>query len=240
VAIVNGAKTRAENTLTRAYHQIQKPTLLAGIARAYQPRDDEGERLPGETQLVQVRVDDIVNDVRQALTRMLDVVATQDWANTNARTDLIVDGQILLPNVPVTYLMWLEKQVVNLRTFIGKLPVLDVAETWEWDEDTRTHATLPVETTRTKKVPRNHVKAPATDRHPAQVDVWMEDVVVGYWNTTKYSGAVPAAEVFELTRRADALLDGIRFARERANATPVEDVEAGSPVLEFLFGGLER
>jgi hypothetical protein len=235
VAIVAGVKTRTEQALTRAYHQIQKPEPFAGIARTYRPRDAEGEPLPPESKQVQVRVDDLISDVSVAMTRMLDVVATQDWANTTARADLVVDGLVLLQDVPVTYLMWLEKQVVNLRTFISKLPVLDVAEEWAYDADTHSYATPATESTRTKKVPRNHVISPASDKHPAQVTVYNEDVVAGYWKTIRFSGAIPGARLFELTARVERLLDGVRFARERANLVPVKDIKAGDPILTYLF-----
>lgn len=56
---------------------------------------------------------------------------------------------------------------------------------------------LPPESTLVQ-VPRNHVKAEATDKHPAQVEVYHEDVPVGYWTTVKFSGALPARRVNEL------------------------------------------
>jgi hypothetical protein len=238
VAIVGGVKTRTEQVLTRAYHQIQKPAPFSGIARTYRPRDDEGEQLPPESTLVQVRVDDLIHDVSVAMARMLDVVATQDWANMSARADLIVDGAVLLENVPVTYLMWLEKQVGAMRTFISKLPVLDVADDWTYDLDAKAWATPASETTKTKKIPRNHVVSPATERHPAQVTVYNEDIVVGYWKTVRFSGAIPGSAVFELTARVERLLEAVRFARERANTSTVTDVEAGGPIMEYLFGSV--
>lgn len=69
-------------------------------------------------------------------------------------------------------------------------------------------------TVRTKKVPRNHVKAEATDKHPAQVDVYYEDVPVGYWTTVKFSGALPARRVNELLDRVEKLQQAVKFARE--------------------------
>ena len=36
-------------------------------------------------------------------------------------------------DVPVTYLLFLEKQLVDLHTFVKKLPVLDASETWVFD-----------------------------------------------------------------------------------------------------------
>lgn len=236
VAIVSGVKTRTEQALTRAYQTVQKPGPFNGIARTYRPRDDDGEVLPPESTPVQARVEDLIRETATAISRMLDVVATQEWANTTARADLVVDNIVIVENVPATYLMWLEKQVVHLRTFISRLPVLDVGENWAYDEDARAWSTDPIETTRTKKIPRNHVLAKATDRHPEQVQVYNEDVVVGYWRTVRFSGAMPAATVFELTGRVERLLDGVRQARERANMITVTDVDAGDRIMNFVFG----
>jgi hypothetical protein len=235
VAIASGVKTRTEHALTRAYHQIQKPAPFTGIARTYRPVADGGESLPPESTLVQVRADDLIRDVGATLSRMLDVVATQDYANCDARADLVVEGRTLLFSVPVTYLMWLEKQVVLLRTFANKLPQLDVAQNWTYDQDAKAYRSDPVETTRGKKIPRNHVKAPATDKHPAQVDIFTEDVVVGYWRTVHFSGALPGHQIFDMQIRIENLLDAIRFAREQANSIPVTDVEAGETIVSYLF-----
>ena len=49
IAIEKGVKADAAGALTRAYHDLQKGALLSGIARSYQPRDDEGEQLPPES-----------------------------------------------------------------------------------------------------------------------------------------------------------------------------------------------
>lgn len=236
VAIAGGVKTRCEQELTKAYHLIQKPAPFMGLTRTYRPRDDEGETLPPESKLVTARVSDLILSVTAAMNRSLDVVATQEWANTGARADLVVDGVVLISQVPVTYLMWLEKQIIQLRTFIGRLPTLDVSENWHWDEDAKAWATEAVETTRQKKIPRNHQVSPATDRHPAQVQVYHEDVVVGYWRIIAFSGAIPASRVFELGERVEKLLDAVRFAREKANETPVTDIPAGEPILAYLFG----
>lgn len=235
VAVVQGVKTRTEKALTAAHHLTQRPQPFVGITRIYQPRDEDGEPMPAETAQIQARVPEIIQDVATTWARMVDVVATQDVANCQAFGDIVIDGEVLLAHVPVTHLMWLEKQVINLRTFITKLPVLDIAQTWTWNPDVQGYETLPVQTTRTKKQPRNHVKAPATDKHQAQVDVWMEDVVVGYWTRIDYSGAIPTAQVLDMAERVEKLLDAVRFAREQANQVSVTDFAAGTPLVQYVF-----
>jgi len=80
------------------------------------------------------------------------------------------------------------------------------------------YATVPTQTVRTKKIPKNWVKAEATDKHPAQVEIFHEDVIVGTWTTIKFSGAVPSMRVNELLTRVDRLVEAVKFARGRRTA----------------------
>ncbi len=236
IAIEKGTKSKSLQDLTEAHHALQKPALLAGISRTYRPRDEEGEQLPPEATRVQVKAEEIVRKTADVLTKLFDVVAAKDWANTRARADVVIDGQVLLPQVPVSYLIFLEKQLVDLHTFIKKLPVLDPSEHWTFDASADSWATEPVQTTRTKKIPRNHVKAEATDKHPAQVEVYYEDVTVGTWKTVKFSGALPATRVNHLLERVERLQQAVKFAREEANAAEVDEQRVGHKVMGFLFG----
>lgn len=236
LAIEKGVKSSAFAELTDAHHQVQKAALLSGISRTYQPKDEEGEALPPESTRVQVKADTTLKLITQTLVRLFDVTATKEWANCAAKADVKVDGTVLLPGVPVTYLLFLEKQLGDLHTFVKKLPVLDPAETWTFDEGADAWKTEPVKTIKTKKVPRNHVKAEATEKHPAQVEVYYEDIPVGYWTTVKFSGALPARRLYELLERVDKLQQAVKFAREEANGTPVIDKEVGEVVFDYLFG----
>lgn len=236
LAIEKGARANGERTTTEVYHQFQKPQLMTGVARTYRPKDEEGERLPGESTLVQLNAEVLLGEVAEALTRLFDVTATKDYSNCLAKADVVIDGDVILADVPVTYLLWLEKSLVNIHTLLRRLPALDPTEMWYRDETTDSWRTRGTETTRTKKVPRNHVKAPATDKHPAQVEVFSEDVVVGYWLTIKFSGAMPAQRINVLLSRATKLLDAVKMAREQANSIQVTDIRVG----EKLFGYLLR
>lgn len=236
IAVEKGVKASSHQDLAAAHHGLTKPALLAGISRTYQPKDEEGEQLPPESTRVQVKAEDVLRDTATTLTRLFDITATKDWANRTARADITVDGQVLLREVPVSYLLFLEKQLAELATFLRKLPVLDGAESWSLDPSTDWWRTEPVRTVRTKKVPRNHVKAEATDKHPAQVEVYYEDVPVGYWTTVKFSGALPARRVNELLARVEKLQQAVKFAREEANGTEVTDQRVGEKVFGYLFG----
>ena len=236
IAVEKGVKSGALRDLTDAHHVLQKPALLAGISRTYQPKDEDGEVLPPESTRVQVKTEDVLRRTATLLTRLFDVTATKDWANCVARADVVVDGRTLLADVPVSYLLFLEKQLVDLHTFVKKLPLLDAAESWNFEESADYWRTEQVRTIRTKKVPRNHVKAEATEKHPAQVEVYYEDVPVGYWTTVKFSGALPARRVNELLDRVEKLQQAVKFAREEANGRDVTDQLVGDAVFGYLFG----
>ncbi len=235
LAIEKGAKQAGERRITDAHHQLQKAALLSGVSRVYTPKDDDGDRLPTESTLVQVRADQVLAEVANSLTRYFDVTAQKDWTNCIAKADVVVDGETILAEVPVTHLLWLERQLLDFQTFVRKMPTLDPAEVWTRDAATDTWRSAGQETTRTKKVPRNHIKAPATDKHPAQVDVYTEDVVVGYWKTIKFSGAVPAQRVNVLASRVAKLLAAVKMAREAANNATVLDVSTGDHIFNYLL-----
>jgi hypothetical protein len=235
IAVEKGIKSRSFQELTEAHQQLQKPAVLSGISRTYRPKDEEGETLPPESTKVQIKSEEVIRTTIESLTKLFDITATKDWTNVKARADIVVDGVTLLSQVPITYILFLEKQLTDMHTFIKKLPVLDASETWVFDSAADCWATEPVQTLRTKKVPRNHVKAEATEKHPAQVDVYYEDVTVGFWRTVKFSGALQAKRVNELLERVEKLQQAVKVAREEANNTEAEDQKVGERFFNYLF-----
>lgn len=235
VAVDTGVKNKTYAHLTGLYKQIQKDGMVTGLTRTYLPRDEEGEELPPESTRVQLKIEDVIKDIIRSLTRLFDVQATKDYANCEARADVIIDGELLVRQAPPTFLLFLEKQLSDLRAVITKLPAHDQSQQWEMDQTTGWWRTAPAITHRTKKVPRNHVKAAATDKHPAQVDVYFEDVTVGSWARINYSGALPPARIAELLDRVDRLQIAVKQAREEANSMEVRDIEVGNAFLGWLF-----
>lgn len=235
LAIVAGEKGRAQKGLTELYKTCQKPALFSGLTRTYRPKDEEGETLPPESKRVQVRVRDVIAEAWAILAKLFDTVATQDFANCEAKADVRVNGTILLPAVPVTYLLFLEKQLVDLHTFADHLPTLDPAYEWERSDEAECYATPTTETVRTKKIPRNHEKAPATEHHPAQVDVYTEDVTVGYWAKIEFNGGIQASEKTAIQHRIRDLQDAVKMAREEANTMEVTQQSIGQAVFNYIF-----
>lgn len=237
VAVEKGLKARTDAAFTRVYHDLQKPALFAGLSRKYTPVDEDGERFPPESTRVQQNVERSLGAAAEQLTKLFDVVATKEEGNRHATADVTVEGTTVVAGASVPLLLFLEKKLIDLRTVVGKAPTLDPAEDWHADEtdDTAKWRTEPVQTMRTRKELRTLVKYPATDKHPAQTEAYSIDVIVGQWDTTKFSGALSPARRDALLARIDALADAVKRAREEANGSEVEQVEIGAAVFDYLL-----
>ena len=235
LALEADAKRHAQTAVAQANQTLGNAHLLSGLSRTYQPNDDDGERLPPESTRVQATADETIKTLSGELVRLFDLTATKDYANTEARADVVVDGRTLVAGVPATHLLFLEKQLSELEGFVRRLPTLDPAERWSRDEAQGLWATEPVQTVRSKKVPKNHVMAEATKEHPAQVQVYHEDVPVGRWTLVKFSGALPAPRVQDFLARVRALQAAVKTAREEANMHQVTDQKVGESLLGYLF-----
>lgn len=234
IALLKTAKSTGEGALTRAYQSLQKAPLLAGVSKTYQPRLEDGETLPSEGTKLQLRVPEILAGAVGPLSRLIDLTATVDTGNQTAKADVVVDDVVVLEGVPVSTLLFLEKKLASFAEVIAKVPTLDPSEDWTWDENSLAYRTAPSVKARTKKVLRNHVKAEATDKHPAQVETYGEDVIVGDWSTTLFSGAVSEADRRELASKVAKLQAAVKIAREQANMTVVPDVKFGRQIFEYL------
>lgn len=238
LAVARTKKPDAQKQLTEIHRKSAVESLFEGLAKTYLPLDEEnGERLPKEEKLPQYTVKRAVGDARGALVDLYDLLATIDEANCHAKGDIVIDGRTLLRDVPSTTLIFLEKAIGDLKTFISKLPVVDAAHRWQWDSSGY-YRTEEIESKRLKKVFKNHVKYEATKEHPAQVETYTEDTIVGTWKTTKFSGGITAITRDVLMNRIRKLDAALKMAREEANSINVDEVEIGDSLFDYLFEGI--
>lgn len=236
VAIERDVKTRAYKDLSKEHALLQKPALAMGMQRTYAPKDDDGERFPPESVNVQVRVKDALVEVHERMRELFDITLTKDVANQTASADVVLDdGTSIAAAVPVPTLLFLEKQLSDLHTFVTKLPTLDPAERWTFDVAQGVYVTPPTETVKTKKIKRALVLFPATQEHPAQTQLIDEDVIAGTWTTIKHSGAIPDDRRREVLKRIEQLSKAVKEARERANMLECDEKKIADTVFGYLF-----
>lgn len=236
IAVERTAKTKKTKQVTQLYRGLARPEPLSGLTRTYRPKaEDDPDQQPSEYKNVQVKAEDVLASIAVELTDLFDVVATRETGNTEAKADVVVGDATILRDVPVTYLLFLEHQLKDLGTIMLGLPTLDPSKEWTYDPTTGAYRSAVETTTRSKKVPKAFTRHPGTEKHAPQVDLLQEDVLVGYWDRTLFSGALPADRVLLLQRRVDALARAVKVAREQANSTRVEQVKVGQAIFDYLL-----
>lgn len=236
IAVEADRKKDAAHELNQAQNLLGNKGPFTGITRAYTSSEEDGEPLPAESTRVQQRATQVIKGVQKYLVSLFDVVATKDYTNCVAKADITIDGKILLPAVPATYILFLEKQLAELLNFAKKLPVLDPAFSWQYDQTSDCWSTPPVETVRTKKIKKSQTVFEGNQHHAPQFLVWDEDKKAGTWSTIHYSGAMQQSEINAIIERIEKLQKAVKFAREAANRQEVTQQHMGETVLHYLFG----
>lgn len=223
-----------------------KHQLFATHSKIYEPLKAGDVERPSEDEKAQpiTTVKDKLEYCQKQLTRLFDIIIQKEEANTRAKEDIIVyyeDTSIILAEkVPVQALVQLENLFEAIRSQVfDVIPTLDPTKKWEADVSAGPGYYRTGETTRqsTKKVPRPIQLAPATEKHPAQVQLINEDVATGTWNITYYSGMLSPADKSVLMFRVDTVLEGIKKARARANTVEVETLTIGKKLFKFINEG---
>lgn len=235
LAIESQAKKTSHELTTAAYQKLQKEALFSGQTRTYRPIEDDGEQLPSESTPAQESVPDLLNQVRASLSPVFDLTLQKDTANCLAAADVVVDGSVILSGVPVTHLLWLEKQLTDVHTVICALPTLPASENWTFSDAQNRYVSEPTETTRAKRNVRPLVKYEATKEHPAQVELVQEDKLAGYWRMVRQSGAIPRSRASELRAKIEKLIAAVKSAREAANLADVKRVTEADAIFGYLL-----
>ncbi len=175
--------------------------------------------------------------VQEALQRYLDIVLQKEATNQEATADLIVDGVALAKDVPATFLLGLETKMKHLRGMYETLPTLDPGI--KWTKDTKFGENVyvteyPDEKFKTAKKFQHQVLVAPTDKHPAQVEKWEEQVPVGKYSTTAWSGKISSAEKSAQLGKIDKIIQGAKQARMRANNIEAINREIGKVLCDYI------
>lgn len=236
IAIEKDIKAKSYSIMTEKNKIVMKADLFTGFQNNYEPIADDGEQLPPESKRVQHQMNDVVRDVERALTKVISITARKDWSNCQAVANIVVDGNTLVTDVPVTHLLFLEKQMNDLRTLIENAPVLDFAEEWTFDSNSGLHRSAVRRTHRTKKVQEGIVLYPHSVEHPAQTQLITKDVLAGHWVKTQHSGAMAAPKKRDLLERITKLAQAIKEAREAANAIDeIQPPDVAKSLFDYLL-----
>jgi hypothetical protein len=234
IALRKGEVGRNKARLTEIYKGFQKSAIFGGFVKSYEPVDVDGEQLPGESKRVQRNVDENLKEIQESLTSLWNIVTSVERGNCEARGDIVVNGETVWADVPVTSLLFFENQLTDIRTTVEAIPTLSPDFDWKRDDNDGLFKTDVVKTHRNIKSQRAIVLYDATEKHPAQTQLIEEPKLAGYWNSIQHSGAMQATRKAVLLGRVETLLDAVKAARARANGNDAPTVDT-SPILNFIF-----
>ncbi len=235
VAVESSEKTRFERTRTKIYNGLDKDSLFKGMVRKYRPIEEDGDELPDERQEVQLTAQEAIKKFETATSRLIDLTATKDYGNAVARADVKVGDTVIIKDAPVPFLLFLEKQLVDLETFIRRMPTLDRARRWTHDENTGLYESEPEERRSTSKVQKPIVLYDATPEHPAQTQLVTEDVLQGIWTIVNYHGGIKELQREKWLDRVAELRVAVKAARCEANDTEVEQQKVAQKLFDYVF-----
>ena len=237
IAIEKSTKKLEYADLSKDHHVLQKSDLFNGFTRTFSSRYEDGVAYPDEKKVIQQDVASIVKNAAAHLAELFNITATKDVGNCSAVADIVVDGKTIAGRVPVTYLLFLEKQLSDLRTFVSKLPTLDPSKRWTYDSNAGYWKAEADAKIKSRKVQQPLVLVQATDKHPAQAQIISVDEVEGTWNQVDISTAYPVDTIKMLLEKISKLDKAVKIAREEANSLEVQKQSFGSSIIDFIFGG---
>jgi hypothetical protein len=217
-----------------AYHAADRGQGWDGFTKSYQPREEGGVGLPPETKLVTMNANELWKEFTDSYGKLINAAATKDYANTKAKAAIIVDGTTLIDNVPAPYLLWLQKALVDFRTFLNRMPVLPADEQWEYDPNRGHHVSKASKTVKTDQRAKPIVLYPHSVEHPAQTQLIKETEIVGDWTTTKFHGGLPRDERKRLLGNVQKLLGAVQAALAEANSVKAEAEEPFQILFDYI------
>jgi hypothetical protein len=219
----------------------KKHEHFEAINKVYVPTEEDGDTLPEENKDMVTTVRDKLDYVEAMLVRELDIMYQTGATNTQARADLIMGGVIVAHDIPVTVLLEYENKFKEIRQMYREIPTYEPGERWVLDAGRKNcYVSDRKQSIRTTKKITPVILAPATDKHPAQVEKQLSDVKVGVWTTTKWSGKLSPREKADLLGRLDTVIESLKTARMRAN--DVEHATGGfaKRLFEYVNTGVAR
>lgn len=237
--LANTAKAVMDEALTtfskKAEHFMGSTRTLTHFDAARAGEDT------AEQKAMVTTVDDKLGYVLGKVAPYWDALFQKEATNQDATADLEIDGVTIASNVPATFLLGMESRLKGMRDLILAIPTLNPNQVWVEDPTLGdgVYRSESPPSMRTEKTLRYKVMVDATDRHPAQVEKWNEDVAVARIEVKLQSGMWTVRRKSEVLDNVDKLLEAVKKARQRANLAEVDTRKVASALVNAILDGAD-
>ena len=232
--------TQAEKCRTDLQNTFEKKKHHFGEKLVQYTPDAEGAQPVTEDQSsLQATIGAELEWLATILVPAYDSEATIDEGNTKARADVVLDnGTTIVPALPSTQLMQLDKRLGELHQFVQAIPTLDPTKGFEPDPDRGdgVYKARVTQKRRTKKEQVPVVMLQPTKEHPGQAVMVTKDVEIGTIVEREWSGLITPQIKATMLERVEELRRAVKQARARANDLVVEEIKIGRQLLDYVFG----
>jgi hypothetical protein len=237
LAVEQDLVTQSNNVLSEATSfMVKKSDHFDGIKKVYVSSVENDDLVPTEGKEVVSTVVEQLDYIANSFIKALDATVSKEQTNSSgeAKAELKVGDKSF--TLSATSLLALEKNLGKYRDVCKVIPTLDETKVWSKDSSTdrqimRTNSKITYRSMK-KKVPL--VLYPATDKHPAQVQVQEIDQQVGQYEETLYTGRITSLEKSRLLAKIDTLLLDVKKAREEANQVEAVQVKIGQAIIDYF------
>jgi hypothetical protein len=241
LAVEQQLKGQAHKTRTELQHTFaNKRHLFEEKLVTFQPSAEGAAQKTEAQSFIQTSVGGELAWLAGIWAPAIDTALQVQVGNTVAKADVFLENGVkLLADVPAAALLEMEKRCAEVQELVKTIPTLDPAKGFRPDENRQNgiYVAREIEKSRTAKVQEPLQLAPATDKHPAQVQLITKDVVTGTIKELEWSALLTPAQKGDIIARAEEISRAVKQARMRANDVVIPPVQpAGKSILEYVFG----
>lgn len=241
LAVENELKNIAKKIIEEGINTFsKKPDHFIGVQKTLKMFDDarsKEEASAAQSRAMVTTVNDKLDFINNSIIKALDATAQKEFTNQLAKADIVLDGTTVATNIPATFLLTLEKELISYRNLYASIPTLQPGIKWIHSPDAGENIYVtdkPDTKSRTEKTHQHNIIAPATKEHKAQVHEWTEDRPVGNYETIQACGMVTPARKSIMIGRIDNLIQAVKKARARANKEEIVDVHIGKNIFDYI------
>lgn len=234
LAVEPDLKKSANETIKGTAALFGQPGKFTGQVISFHPLLETEPELQTESTEMAFSVEDELDTLRKTFGSYVDVTVQKEVANTIAFQDVYLGDRKFLENMSATALLNLEGRLEELRKVYEAIPTLDSTERWTYDESRGCFLSERRQSYRTKKLLRNHIKYEATKEHPAQVEVYTEDVPAYRVEKEFESGMLTPSDKARRLERLDKLALAVKTARQRANSVEVTLLKVSDKIFDYI------
>lgn len=211
--------------------------MFFGAVRTVEWFEEGHPPQPAEYQELTKTVSGELLQQKKAVIRYFDVWLQKERTNQEAFADIIIEGNVIVHNLPATFLLGLENRLRKIKDVYMKIPTLPPSVKWE--EDTTKGKGIyrrvnPEEVLKTEKIFKVQVLYEATKEHPAQVDKISETKSIGIKRKEVWTSVLAPAEKISLIEKINKLLLAVKQARQRANSATVVGDTVGEELFDYI------